>query len=193
MLTTLLRRLALGFALVGVTAALATALMVVTSITLRALTTRPIQGDVELTQFGIALCISLALPWCQLRGAHIMVDFFTQRLPERQIRWLDGVGALLMALMCALLAWRTTVGALSVAEAGETSMILSLPMWWAYASLAPGLALAALIALVQAAMHFRGQSFARLLGPTAGPDGGVDSTTPLTCPVRISSTTPPPR
>ena len=40
---------------------------------------RPIQGDVELTQFGIAVCISLCLPWCQLHGANIIVDFFTQR------------------------------------------------------------------------------------------------------------------
>ena len=55
-----------------------------------------------------------------------------------------------------MLAWRTSVGALAVAEAGETSMILALPMWWAYASLAPGLALAAVIALVQAARHWRG-------------------------------------
>jgi TRAP-type C4-dicarboxylate transport system permease small subunit len=30
-------------------------------------------------------------------------------------------------------------------------------MWWVYASLAPGLALAALIALAQAAMHFSGR------------------------------------
>jgi TRAP-type C4-dicarboxylate transport system permease small subunit len=29
-------------------------------------------------------------------------------------------------------------------------MVLSLPMWWAYAGLAPGLGLAALIALLQA-------------------------------------------
>jgi TRAP-type C4-dicarboxylate transport system permease small subunit len=29
-------------------------------------------------------------------------------------------------------------------------MIMGLPMWWAYASLAPGLALAAVLALLQA-------------------------------------------
>jgi len=52
-------------------------------------------------------------------------------------------------LMYVLLAWRTGVGAISVRQAGETTMILSVPMWWAYASLAPGLALAALIALIQ--------------------------------------------
>ena len=150
-----LRRLALAFALLGAAAALVVALMVVASIAGRALWSTPIPGDVELTQFGIAWALSLSLPWCQLRGANIIVDFFTQGLRERSVRLLDGAGAVLLALMCALLAWRTSVGALAVHEAGETSMILALPMWWAYASLAPGLALAALVALVQAGRHFR--------------------------------------
>ena len=152
----LLRRTALAFALIGVLAALAVALMVVASIGGRSLARMPIQGDIELTQFGIALCISLCLPWCQLHRANIIVDFFTQNLRQRQIDWLDGIGALLLALMCALLAWRTGVGALAVRDTQETSMILALPMWWAYASLAPGLALAALIAVVQALRLFRG-------------------------------------
>jgi TRAP-type C4-dicarboxylate transport system permease small subunit len=153
-----LRRVAAFFAMVGAAVALGAGLLVVASVTLRTLrtlTTRPIAGDVELTQFAIALAISLALPWCQLRGANIIVDFFTQRLAERSRRWLDGLGCLLIGAMCALLAWRTSVGALAVLEAGETSMILSLPMWWVYASLAPGLALAALVAVVQSVMHFR--------------------------------------
>jgi TRAP-type C4-dicarboxylate transport system permease small subunit len=164
----LLRRLAVAFALLGAASALAVALMVVTSITGRALWSRPIPGDVEITQFGIALAISLGLPWCQLRGANIIVDFFTQRLRQRRVRALDGAGALLLALMCALLAWRTGVGALAVHEAQETSMILSLPMWWAYASLAPGLALAAMIALYQALMHWRGAPMDELLGGLPG-------------------------
>ncbi len=150
-----LRRLAMAFALVGVLAALAVALLVVVSIAGRSLASYPIPGDVEITQFGIALCISLCLPWCQLEGANIIVDFFTQRLRARQVRLLDAIGALLMALMCALLAWRTGIGALAVREAHETSMIMGLPMWWVYASLAPGLALAALIAVVQAARLLR--------------------------------------
>jgi TRAP-type C4-dicarboxylate transport system permease small subunit len=49
----------------------------------------------------------------------------------------------------------------------ETSMILGLPMWWVYASLAPGLALAALVALVQAVMHLRGQPLQDLTGTKA--------------------------
>lgn len=151
------RRVSLGFAVAGGVAACAVAAMTVVSIVMRATLSRPIGGDVELTQLGIALAISLCLPWAQLHGANIIVDFFTQAVPERANRRLDAVGALLLAAMCALLSWRTSVGALSVREAGETSMILELPMWWVYASLAPGLALTALIALRQAWRGAHGQ------------------------------------
>ena len=61
-------------------------------------------------------------------------------------------------MMCALLAWRTAMGAWGVRAAGETSMILALPMWWAYASLAPGLALTAVIAALQALSLARGKA-----------------------------------
>ena len=162
--TALLGRMALAFAWLGAAVALATGVMTVASVLGRAVLRSPVPGDVELTQFGVALAISLSLPWCQLRGANIIVDFFTQGLRARRQRWLDGIGALLLAMMCALLAWRTSVGAFAVAEAGETSMILALPMWWAYASLAPGLALAALIALLQAARHWRGLALDDLHG-----------------------------
>ncbi len=151
-----LRQLSLGFAVLGGGVACVVAAMTVTSIVMRALASRPIAGDVELTQLGIALSISLCLPWAQLHGANIIVDFFTQSLPERANRRLDALGALLLAAMCALLSWRTSVGAMAVREAGETSMILDLPMWWVYASLAPGLALSALVALVQAWRCWRG-------------------------------------
>jgi TRAP-type C4-dicarboxylate transport system permease small subunit len=56
------------------------------------------------------------------------------------------------------------VGAFAVHQAGETSMIRSLPMWWVYASLAPGLALAAAIALLQAGLLFQGKPLDPLQG-----------------------------
>ena len=152
-----LYRLAWWFAILGGLCASAVALMTVVSIAMRSLLSRPIQGDVELTQLGIALCISLCLPWCQLHGANIIVDFFTQRASRRTVRGLDAVGGLLMALMVGLLAWRTGAGAFAVGGAGETSMILGLPMWWIYAALAPGLALAGVIAVVQAGMRLVGR------------------------------------
>lgn len=151
-----LRRIATLFAVVGATVAVLVGVMTVVSIVGRALWARPIQGDVEITQFGIALCISLCLPWAQWRRANIIVDFFTQGWPQRAQQRLDSSGAVLLAAMCLLLAWRSGVGAQGVHEVGEASMILDLPMWWVYASLSPGLALTAVVALWQAQRQWRG-------------------------------------
>jgi TRAP-type C4-dicarboxylate transport system permease small subunit len=152
-----INRVAWLFAMVGGLCASLVAVMTVVSVTGRAAISAPIQGDVELTQLGVALCISLCLPWCQVHGANIIVDFFTQKVGPRQQAILDGIGAIALAAMTALLAWRTAVGAASIHEAGETSVILGLPMWWTYAMLAPGLALTCVVALVQAGLLFNGR------------------------------------
>jgi TRAP-type C4-dicarboxylate transport system permease small subunit len=153
----LLRRLATWFALAGCVIACAVALMVGVSVVARGMFDTPIPGDVELTQMGIALAIALCLPWCQWRGANIKVDFFTQGARAHTLRVLDGIGCLLLAVMVGLLAWRTAAGALAVRQAQETTMILGLPMWVAYAVRAPGLALTGAIAIAQALRHFKGQ------------------------------------
>jgi TRAP-type C4-dicarboxylate transport system permease small subunit len=153
----LLARLAWWFAVAGGFAAALVALMVVVSIAGRATMSVPIQGDVELTQLGIAFCISLCLPWCQLHGSNIIVDFFTQKASTRTRQVLDAIGGLLLAAMVWLLAWRTAVGAVAVAEANEATMIRELPMWWIYAALAPGLALTGVIAFWQAALRLAGR------------------------------------
>jgi TRAP-type C4-dicarboxylate transport system permease small subunit len=140
-----INRAAWLFAMLGGLCASLVAVMIVVSVAGRALVSTPIQGDVELTQLGVALGISLCLPWCQIHGANIIVDFFTQKVGPRAQATLDGIGALALAAMTALLAWRTAVGAVSIHEAGETSVILGLPMWWTYAMLAPGLALTCLV------------------------------------------------
>ena len=88
-----LRRAAHAFALLGGGVACAVAAMTTASIVGRAGFAKPIAGDVELTQFGIALAISLCLPWCQLRGANIIVDFFTQNVRAKVQGRLDAIGA----------------------------------------------------------------------------------------------------
>lgn len=156
-MTRALRRLAWLFAIAGGICAGAVALLTVLSIAGRAAFSTPIPGDFEITQLGIAWAISLCLPWCQVHGGNIIVDFFTQRARERTLRVLDAIGCVLLALMVALLAWRTVSGAIAVYGAGETSMILDLPGWWVYAGLAPGLALSGVIALAQVGLHLSGR------------------------------------
>jgi TRAP-type C4-dicarboxylate transport system permease small subunit len=163
----LLKKISQTLGLLGALVALAICLMTTLSVAGRALIDKPIPGDIEITQMGIALAISLCLPWCQLRGANIIVDFFTQRVSESKRNLLDGIGCLLLVAMYCLLAWRTGAGAIAVREAGETSMIISLPMWWAYAALAPGLAMAAVVAFVQAILLLGQKELSILSGEAA--------------------------
>jgi len=160
----LINRTAWLFAIAGGLCAGAVALLTVVSIVGRSWFQAPISGDFELVQQGTAWALSMCLPWCQVHGGNIIVDFFTQRSSARAQQVMDGIGCMLLALMVGLLAWRTAAGALAVGEAGETSMILGLPGWWVYAFLAPGLALTCLIALVQAGLHWRGGDLSRLRG-----------------------------
>jgi TRAP-type C4-dicarboxylate transport system permease small subunit len=122
-------------------------LMAVASIVMRALGFEPIQGDFELVQVALAGCIALMLPWCQLRGGNLTVDFFTVRLRRKSQRRLDALGAVLFAAVMALIAWRTCAGAIAVKASNESTMILGFPLWIGYAAMIPGLVLTVLAAL----------------------------------------------
>ena len=135
------------FAIVGSVVLVAMAVMSVASIAGRSLFGKPIPGDFELIQIGCAVCVAAFLPWCQMQGGNIIVDFFTVRASVRTQAWLDLFGALLLAAVMLLVAWRTAAGALTVEAAGETSMIMGFPSWIGYAFMVPGFALTALAAL----------------------------------------------
>lgn len=118
--------------------------MSATSIASRTLLGRPLPGDFELVQLGCAIGVAAFLPWCQMRRGNIIVDFFTARLPPRAQNALDGLGALLLALVMALVAWRATYGAITVYDSGERAMISRYPQWIGYAAIVPPLALTAI-------------------------------------------------
>ena len=160
----ILKSLSAVFAMVGAAFALVIGAMTTWSVIGRALFQAPVQGDVEMVQMGIALSLSLCLPWCQWRGGNILVDFFTQHASEKTVARLDAVGCVMLTLMYAVLSWRSAVGAADAYQSFEATMILGLPMWWAYACLSPGLALAALVSLCQAWQLALGRSMSDLPG-----------------------------
>ncbi len=113
-----------GGALIACLAALTTV-----SISGRWFAAQPVIGDVELVQLGIAAAIALFLPYCQLHGSHLIVDFFTARSSKRSQRLLDTWAARVAGGVFLLLAWRATVGVLDLYGAGETTMVLGVPLW----------------------------------------------------------------
>jgi TRAP-type C4-dicarboxylate transport system permease small subunit len=145
-----------AFAFAGGAVLVAMLLMSVASITGRAVLGRPIQGDFELVQLGCAVSIAAFLPWCQLARANIIVDFFTTWLPRRARAALDALGAALLAVVMALVAWRAGLGAQAVWASGETAMISRYPQWIGYAAIVPSLALTSVVALYTAWESLKG-------------------------------------
>src|SRR5512145_3088510 len=109
--------------------------MSVVSIAGRTVLGQPLAGDFELVQVGCAVAVAAFLPYCQLRRGNIIVDFFTVRAGPRVQAALDALGALLLAAVMALLAWRTAAGMLTVKAAGEITMIVGFPVWLGYAAI----------------------------------------------------------
>jgi TRAP-type C4-dicarboxylate transport system permease small subunit len=137
-----------GFILTGIT------LMTCVSLIGRNTTGTTLVGDFELTAVTAGAAIALFLPWCQVRRGNIIVDFFTAKASERTTERLDRIGALLLGLSIALLAWRTSLGGLSSWNAHSTTMMLGFPEWIVYCAMVPPLVLTAVIALWQAAFGF---------------------------------------
>jgi TRAP-type C4-dicarboxylate transport system permease small subunit len=111
--------------------------MSIVSITGRKLWSAPVPGDVELLQMCAAFAASTFFAYCHLNRGDVKVDFFTDRLPARWIHALDAAGALM------------------VGRAGETSMILGVPLWIGQSLMVPGFALLALAGGYMAVWHGR--------------------------------------
>jgi TRAP-type C4-dicarboxylate transport system permease small subunit len=143
------------FALAGGLVFGALTVVVIASVLGRWLFAKAVPGDYELMQLGCAIAVAAFLPWCQMRGGHVIVDFFTAGAPPRLRGALDALGAALLAACSALVAWRMVAGARSLAEAGETTTVLALPIWIPVALMVPSFALLAVAGAYTAWRHAR--------------------------------------
>jgi TRAP-type C4-dicarboxylate transport system permease small subunit len=111
-------------------------------------------GDFELVALATGAAVGLFMPICQLHRGNIVVDVFTAKAPRAVNEVLERIGALLLGICCALLAWRAALGGLSSYNSSSTTMLLGVPEWYAYAPMVPGFALTAVIAIWQAIAGF---------------------------------------
>jgi TRAP-type C4-dicarboxylate transport system permease small subunit len=130
-----LAALAAGFLLLA-------AVAVTTASVLRgAFTNRPILGDSEIVEMLLGVAVALCLPLCEMKGAHVLVDFFTQKLPPRGVAGLDAVMRGIAAFVVAVLAWRLAIGGYNMWDRERETMFLLIPYWWGYAGAAVGMTL----------------------------------------------------
>lgn len=94
----------------------------------------PVTGDYELVEIGIALAVFCFLPYAQLKAGHATVDIFTSGLSVGVNRVLIAIWEIVMALALALIGWRLYEGLLGKIANGETTYLLQIPIWWAFAA-----------------------------------------------------------
>ncbi len=154
----LLDRACRVLAVTGALVLFALAVITVVSVLGRYLFGRPIHGDFEMVEMGCAVGLSLFLPYCQLRGGNVIVDFVTIRAPRGFKRILDAAGCLLIAFSGAVLAWRLGLGGIDLYRYNDQTMVLQINTWIAYAVLVPSFALLGLAGLVTARRALKGES-----------------------------------
>lgn len=130
-------------------------IMSIVSIVGRKLFSAPVPGDVEMLQMAAAFASASFFAYCHLNGGDVKVDFFTAKASPATTHRLDAFGSLLVGIVGALITWRAGVAALSIKEAGETSMILGWPVWIAQILMVPGFLLMALAGFYMVGVHLR--------------------------------------
>ena len=127
----------------------AVALTVTASVIMRNIGLRGISGDFELVEMSCAFAAGLFLPLCQLTKGHVMVDLFTNWMPPVVTAQIDRIWLLAFAIGWAILCYFMIHGLIEMRDYGDRSMLMSLPLWWAYVPAVLGAGGSSLIAFAQ--------------------------------------------
>ena len=133
----------------GVTSAVVLfAMMLITAVDVagRYLFNKPIAGGFELTEILLAALIYCGLPLVSSRREHIVIDTFDPLFSRPVKRGLDMVAEVVCAIGLAGVGWLIFLRANRVAEYGDTTSVLKLP-------LAPVVYLMAVMITVAAIIH----------------------------------------
>ena len=107
----------------------------------------PIPGDFEMVELGVGLAIFAFLPWCHYKRGHATVELFLSRFSPRFNHAIDVVSDGLMLAIATTIAWRLWIGMLDKKAYTETTFILQLPVWLAYAGALVGAVIFTVVAI----------------------------------------------
>ena len=108
-------------------------LVTVASVLSNGLFGKPVLGDTEIVELLMGVAVAAFMPWCQVRGANVFVDFFTMKFPQRVNAGIDAVAYIVFAVIVGVLTWPMVDGTLTQYERERASMFLKIPQWWGYA------------------------------------------------------------
>ena len=78
----------------------------------------------ELSEYALCVLVFLTLPYCAVKGAHIVVDIVTMRMTNRVQAKVASFIVSLSVIMCGIFTWQVFVRATRAMSSGEESTIL---------------------------------------------------------------------
>jgi TRAP-type C4-dicarboxylate transport system permease small subunit len=144
------------FAAVGGIAMVIMTLISVVSIVGRVLVATPVPGDYEMVQVLAAVAVFAFLPYCQIRGQNVLVDFFTVNASRRVRGFLDALGSLVYLATAVIITWRLIAGGFDKFDYGEETMVIRFPLWIGFVPAVASMALLSVVCLWTAWRHLDG-------------------------------------
>lgn len=89
----------------------------------------PVPGAIEIVAFLGIVITAFSLAYTQSQKAHIQVEFFVMRLPDRIRAGVAAFTSLLGIALFALLCWQSVEYGLSLQASGEVSMTSRIPFY----------------------------------------------------------------
>ena len=117
---------------------------------------RPFTGEYELAKHLAAIVIFAFLPYCQLAGANVTVDIFTEGMSAWAKSLMALVSSIFAALFALVLLRQMSLGLADYWRYGEVTPTLHLPLWTAFAPILASLALLSAASLITGADAWRG-------------------------------------
>jgi TRAP-type C4-dicarboxylate transport system permease small subunit len=110
----------------------------------------PFAGEYELAKHFVGIAIFTFLPYCQLTGANVTVDIFTEGMGPRAKAAMLAVSSLIAGAFAILLLRQMSYGFVDYVRYPEETATLHLPLWTAFPPILVSLALLLVAAAITA-------------------------------------------
>lgn len=106
-----------------------------------------IRGDYEIVEIGVAFAVFSFMPWCYVKGGHVSVDLFWDKLPLVLRKLILILIDFLMLGAWVVMGWQMFIKMQEYYSYQETTFLLNFPLWLAYAINIPLIALGCVVYL----------------------------------------------
>lgn len=145
------------WALAGGVILLALVLITAASATSNLLFNVPFAGEYELAKHFVGIAIFTFLPYCQISGANVTVDIFTEGMGRRAKSAMLVASSLFAAAFSVLLLRQMAYGFVDYVRYPEETATLHLPLWTAFPPILLSLALLLIASVITAYAAWRGR------------------------------------